>query len=373
MYKSVVRGAAIAALCLSFAGGALAHEDEAEAGMVLNADGTAPINADGHAPIGVMGDHMHKAGEWMLSYRYMYMSMEGNRIGTDGVSPQTIATTVPNRFFGTPGQPPTLRIVPLDMRMEMHMLGGMYAPTDWLTLMVMANYIEKDMDHVTFAGAAGTTELGNFTTNTSGFGDTSVSGLIGLYDDGIHHVHLNAGLSLPTGSIEETGQILAPNGTRPTVRLPYAMQLGSGTYDLLPGLTYTGKSGQIGWGAQYTGVIRLDDNSQGYSLGDIHRLTGWASYQWEPWISNSIRLAGQTMDSIDGIDPNIVGPVQTANPDFYGGDTVELLFGVNFAGQRGWLRGQRLAFEIGLPLYRDLNGPQMETDYQFTLGYQVAF
>lgn len=28
---------------------------------------------DGHAPIGIMGDHYHKKGEWMLSYRMMTM------------------------------------------------------------------------------------------------------------------------------------------------------------------------------------------------------------------------------------------------------------------------------------------------------------
>ncbi|NBD18196.1 MAG: hypothetical protein GVY04_19270 [Cyanobacteria bacterium] len=30
---------------------------------------------DGHAPIGVMGDHVHGQGEWMLSYRYMFILM----------------------------------------------------------------------------------------------------------------------------------------------------------------------------------------------------------------------------------------------------------------------------------------------------------
>ena len=35
----------------------------------------AGIRADSHAPIGVMGDHMHKKGKFMTSYRYMYMDM----------------------------------------------------------------------------------------------------------------------------------------------------------------------------------------------------------------------------------------------------------------------------------------------------------
>lgn len=34
-----------------------------------------------HAPIGVMGDHYHGKGEWMLSARHMRMAMAGNRTG----------------------------------------------------------------------------------------------------------------------------------------------------------------------------------------------------------------------------------------------------------------------------------------------------
>ena len=40
---------------------------------------------DSHAPIGVMGDHTHKQGEFMMSYRYMFMEMRPNYIGTDQV------------------------------------------------------------------------------------------------------------------------------------------------------------------------------------------------------------------------------------------------------------------------------------------------
>ncbi len=33
---------------------------------------------DGHAPLGVMADHTHEAGEWMLSFRDMHMRMDGS-------------------------------------------------------------------------------------------------------------------------------------------------------------------------------------------------------------------------------------------------------------------------------------------------------
>ncbi len=331
-------------------------------------------HANSKAPIGVMGDHMHHKGGWMVSYRYMRMEMKGNRDGSSDLSPAEIATTVANPFFGQPMQPPTLRVVPTQMTMDMHMFGMMYAPTDWLTLMLMGSYLKKDMDHLTFMGPVGTSVRGGFTTRSSGFGDTKLSGLIRLYDDDMHHFHFNVGMSFPTGSITETDDVLTPTGATPTVTLPYPMQLGSGTFDFLPGITYTGKSGRMGWGAQYSGVIRLEDeNHEDYSLGDEHRITAWGSYLWKPWISTSARIAGQTIDKIDGQNPDIVAPVQTADPNNQGGERVDFLLGVNLSGNSFGLNGHRLALEFGAPIYQHLNGPQLETDWVVTAGYQFAF
>jgi len=219
---------------------------------------------------------------------------------------------------------------------------------------------------------------GFFTTNSEGFGDTRITALHRLYEDSIHHVHLNLGLSLPTGSVTERGTILnpapPPANQTPNVRLPYSMQLGTGTFDLLPGVTYTGRVGDFSWGAQFRSEIRLESkNDEGYAWGDLYGLTGWLAYEWDYWISTSLRLDGWTQDSISGIDPNIVGPVQTANPDFYGGEQLFAYFGANMVGQTGVIRGHRFAFEVGVPLYRNLNGPQLETDWNVIVGWQKAF
>ncbi len=142
----------------------------------------------------------------------------------------------------------------------------------------------------------------------------------------------------------------------------------------LPGITYTGRTGDLSWGAQYLAEIRLEgENDEGYAWGDKHTLTGWVAYEWAPWISTSVRLDATTQGTIDGIDPNIAGPVQTANPLFYGGERVDAYFGVNLAGQTGIIRGHRLALEVGAPIYQDLNGPQMETDWTLMVGWQKAF
>ena len=251
--------ASAAALC--FAQSATAHEG----------DGGNVTYATDHAPIGVMADHRHKQGEWMLSYRYMYMDMSGNRIGDDGVSPEDIVTTVANPFANPPMMPPTLRVVPTDMPMQMHMVGGMYGLTDRITLMAMGMYVEKEMDHITFQGAAGTARLGEFTTETAGIGDTTIGAIIGLDDGAYEHRQINLGLalSLPTGSITETDQILTPMGTTPSPRLPYPMQLGSGTFDFKPSLTARSRTGQWSYGGQASAVIRLDDNDEGYNYDEI--------------------------------------------------------------------------------------------------------
>lgn len=336
-------------------------------------DQSGSLRADDHAPIGVMGDHMHDAGEFMFSYRYMRMDMEGNRSGTSNLSPEEIVTAVPNRFFGAAGQPATLRVVPTQMTTDMHMLGTMYAPTDWATLMLMGNYIDRDMDLVTFQGGAGTTRLGTFTTKARGWGDTKVGALIRLFEDDIHHVHLNAGLSLPTGSIKEKDAILTPMNMRPTVRLPYAMQLGSGTYDLLPGVTYSGSEDKFGWGAQYNAVVHLGENSQDYTLGDKHQMSVWSSYQIVPVVSVSARVTAEHEAKIDGQDSQIALPVQSAAPDNYGGKRVSGSLGINAVIPNGMLKGHRFSAEITLPVYQNLNGPQMKRESAIMLGWSKAF
>jgi hypothetical protein len=345
------------ALCVSIASGAAI------------ADGT---RADSHAPIGVMGDHIHEKGEWMFSYRFMTMDMEGNLQGSDAISPDTIVTTEANRFFGMPGQPPTLRIVPLEMTMDMHMLGLMYAPSDRITLMFMTSYSSKDMDHVTYMGGMGTTVLGNFTTETSGWGDTSVSGLISLINNGNAKVHATVGVSLPTGSTDETGQILTPMNMQPTVRLPYPMQLGSGSYDPIIGLTYAGHGERFAWGAQWRSTFRVQENDDDYELGDLHKLTGWLSYLWSDAVSTSIRVEQIERHNISGMDPQIMGPVQTADPGRHELSGTDIAVGLNIAGQHN-LDGWRLALEYAVPVSQDVDGPQLETDAQLLLGIQKSW
>jgi hypothetical protein len=90
-------------------------------------------------------------------------------------------------------------------------------------------------------------------------------------------------------------------------------------------------------------------------------------------VSASLRVIWQDRDAIEGIDPTIVAPVQTADPKNYGGESLFGYVGVNLAGQKGFIRGHRLALEAGWPIEQELNGPQLETDFTLTAGWQYAF
>jgi hypothetical protein len=286
----------------------------------------------------------------MLSLRSMRMQMDGNR---DGTSRMSTADVLAEGY----------QIVPERMTMDMQMLGVMYGVNEDLTVMLMLPWLELEMDHVRANGA-------KFTTRSSGIGDVRFSGLYKLGQWGVHQLNLNAGVSIPTGSIDEKDD--TPMGANQ--HLPYPMQLGSGTWDLLPGLTYLGQAAPLSWGVQGVAVVRLGENDNDYTLGDRFNLTGWISRAWTPDWQTSLRLDGQWWGNIDGSDrkipPMMVGAVPTADPDLRAGRSIDLLVGAAFAPRAGLLRSHRLGLEAGWPVYQNLDGPQLETDWTVTLGWQ---
>lgn len=331
------------AFALSHLGPALARAD-------MSSFGDRP---DAHAPIGVMGDHVHAKGEWMLSYRYAHMRMDGNRKNTNGRSSTQVLQDYP--------------VTPTDMDVDVHMFGLMFAPTSYLALSGMFPVVYKEMDHRTGMGA-------RFETKSEAFGDIKLGAQLRLWMSEAmnHHLHLNAGVSVPTGDTGEKDG--TPMGQ---VRLPYPMQIGSGTWDVIPGLTYTGHSDSLSWGAQALGVIRAERNDKGYRPGHRAEITSWIGIPLTPWLSLSGRTSWLYWGNYHGRD-KALNPalVPTADPKRRRGHRLDLLAGVNIvlpfsgkANRYSW----RLAAEAGLPAYQWLDGPQLETDWRLTLGLQKAF
>lgn len=334
---------------------------------LAQADGLS--RPDAHAPIGVMGDHTHSKGEVMLSYRYMDMHMDGNRTGHKRVSLDEV-------FAGG------FMVAPVQMDMKMHMLGAMYAPSDKLTLMAMVPVTELVMDHQVGNGMMIPAMIRNrkFTTEASGLGDIKLGGLYNLSKHNGSNLIANFTLSLPTGSIDEEDVLAMPNTV---MQMPYPMQLGSGTYDLIPGLTYTQLQDNFSWGAQAKATIRLGDNDNGYTLGDRFALTSWVAKAVSSHLSFSARLSHDNWQDIDGQDTQLaaglinggmngVGAVPTVRTDLRAGKRTDFGLGLNFVINDSAHRSHRIALEISQPIAQDLDGPQLETDHILTVGYQVA-
>ncbi len=305
---------------------------------------------DGHAPISVMGDHMHGKGEWMFSYRYMYMNMEELKRGSDDTS----FNDALEAYMATPTQMP----------MNMHMLGTMYAPSDRITLMAMFNYLSMSMDHITRMG-------GTFTTEASGFGDVSLSGMYKLLDKKRQVVHARLGLSIPTGSITEAD--ITPASAPNEVELPYPMQIGSGTFDAQVAATYLFQGPMLSYGAQLSGTFRLGENDRNYRLGNRYALNQWVGLKLSSRLSLGAKLEGVWTDEISGADPNLnTMMVITADTNNSGGQLLNGGIGCNYYIPTGTLKNLRFGFEFGHPLYQDLNGIQLKNRETVTLGLQYA-
>jgi hypothetical protein len=330
-----------------------------------------PAAPEGHAPIGVMGDHMHKAGEYMVSLRHMNMRMQGNMSGTKKLSDAQVRMQ-PNEYADLPMMPMMLRVVPQKMDMKMTMLGAMYAPSDKVTLLAMLMQIENEMTLDTY-GATTNKRLGSFTTKTAGMGDTIIGALLSGGDTKNGAWHYGLALSVPTGSIEQTDRVLTPMDTQAVRRLPYPMQLGSGSYDVKPSITYNGD--WRGWriGGQANATLRLNDNDEDYRLGDKLELQGWAMKNLRPWASASARLHMSYQGALKGQDSAIILPVPTAQTASSGGAQAALSLGVNLIGQTGLLADHRFALEVSLPVHQNAKGVQMKRQESVTLGWQKAF
>ncbi|MFK7911383.1 MAG: transporter [Akkermansiaceae bacterium] len=304
-----------------------------------------------HAPIGVMGDHIHHKGGLMASYRYMFMRMQRNYDGDSQISDAAARA----RYM----------MNATDMDMQMHMLGVMYAPTDKFTLMLMGNYLDSSMPMVNMMGVKNI-------MRTSGYGDTTISGYYSLFREPNRSVHVGLGLSIPTGSIDEE----MPNGRN----MGYPMQLGSGTYDLKPSITWVGHSANWSYGSQLSAILRLGENDNDYRLGDRVSATGWISRRLNAWSAVSLRLTASTWGDVDGRDQNMavipMGPLAgrpmaaPADPNNQGGSRVDLALGLNLWHTES---GGRFAIEAGAPIYQHLDGPQLGTEWFMTAGFQFAW
>ncbi|MEQ1558717.1 MAG: DUF3570 domain-containing protein [Methyloglobulus sp.] len=333
-----------------------------------------------NSPAGVMFDHaLEKSGDFMVGYRYMRNEQAGDMLlGSQAVTPDEV------RFNACGDQ--ECMVAPKQMTMAMHMLDLMYAPTDWLSVMLMPQWVDMEMNMIPLVEHVGHGHNHGGAVHshqTGGVGDTGLYALFKLFDHPQHHITLSLGGTAPTG---DNQVMLRKTNTNPyPAFIHYGMQLGSGTWDFKPSLTYTGNVDDFSWGTQVTGTLRLEgSNSSNFAFGDSFQSSVWGGYHWTNWLATTVRGVYTWQDSIRGDYPPIiddsygypytpthVGPFD--NTSNYGGQYVDLGLGINVTIPSGAFVGNTLKFEWLQPLHTDYNGYQLDRDGALNFTWSYGF
>ena len=328
------------------------------------------------APAGVMFDHvLPNAGDVMVGYRYMYANQAGTtQNGLNTVSDSAIV----NQACGSQ----KCFVTPNEMSMNMHMLDLMFAPTDWLTLMLMPQFMDMHMTMRPLDGAPATpsmtTPLGaailhsGHEHTTGGIGDTGMYAIFNVFKSANQQLNLSLGGTAPTGDAEIR---LRNTHQQDLGFIHYGMQLGSGTWDFKPAVTYTVKIDDWSFGAQLNGTKRLESNNKaGFALGDIFQATSWGSYSWTNWLATSVRGVYTLHGSLQGAYRGVyhqIGAMDFTNN--YGGRFVDVGFGINATMPNGSLQGNRVSFEWLQPVSDDVNGYQLPREGALSATWSYAF
>ena len=297
-------------------------------------------------PVSSLATHIHKKGEWMLGYHYMHMRMHPNMHDSAKLGRNEVLQVYP--------------VTPIDMDMRTHMLHAMYAFNEKTTLMLLGQYIDKSMDHVTRTGR-------RFTTSVKGVGDTGllINRLLSGDDFVGHRTTLQVGLNLPTGSTSKKD--VTPQGK---VRLPYPMQLGSGTYDLKLGADYQHMSNHWSAGTSLMSTTRMGENDEGYTLGNVLELTTWHRYAWSERFSTVLSLNGKVRENIDGFD-SLLNAALVPTADGYNQAYKRVSLGLEV--DYHFNTGNQVSLRFSKPVYQHVDGPQLGVDWDMMFGWQRVF
>ncbi|WDE95653.1 transporter [Lentisphaera profundi] len=307
-----------------------------------------------YAPAGVMGAHIHQKGEWMIGTRSMFMEMDGLRDGTNRVSN--------NKAHGD------YMAVPKDMKMQMHMLDIMYGLNDDWTLTLMIPWVRYSMNLNRRMTMGGNTTNTNFKTRNEGLGDIKLGSIYRAYDNGSDQVLLGLTLNLPTADVDAESNTPMGDNTR----LGYPMQIGSGTWDLIPSVVYNKFYSNWSWGTKLEAILHTGENSEGYRRGDKLTSNLWASRALNPVFALNSRIEFNAWEDYRGDDDKLK-PMSGMNPvadaDLRAGKNGSVFAGFTWKT----CEKSRVQFEAGVPVYQEIDGPNLETDYTVNINFLYSF
>ena len=119
----------------------------------------------------------------------------------------------------------------------------------------------------------------------------------------------------------------------------------------------------------------MGENSRGYRLGHSAVSTAWFALKPSDVVSLSVRAEWRLWGDYSGHDAAYMNSMMapTVREDLRGGRRLDVPLGLNLYFPDGALAGHRLAVEWHPPVCQSLHGPQLETDWMLTVGWQKSF
>jgi Protein of unknown function (DUF3570) len=334
-------------------------------------------------PAGVMFANMlPQADRFAVAYRFQHQILGGGLLnGSQHVDPASPA--VLNYACQMPGVHGSCAMLPNYMVANTNQLDLLYAPTDWLNLMIMPQFVDSNLNSDINAAGLARSVYHDTTRNFQdggGIGDTGAYALFKIWGsaDGQHQWHTAQGFSIPTGNIS-----LKSGLTGNTLSFP--LQAGSGTWDYRPSLTYKGHQDDWFWGGQLGGTLRMESqNKLGYALGNLLQGQLWSGYQLTSWLSASLRGVYNAQSRISGSASftNTLSTSSLINVDYLstadapqnsGGDFADIGFGFSVNPPGGIFNGSRFSFEWLQPVYTRVNGYQLDRTGTLAASWNYGF
>lgn len=294
---------------------------------------------DKKLPISLMGNHMDHEGQWMATVMNMDMRMSGIYKGSDLIDISDVHKTK--------------MMAPLSMTNTMQMVGIMKPSSDH-TWSLMVNRQDKEMLMQNRLGMKST-------SFSKGLGDMTLTYNKKITSNAKRKSFWTLGLSIPTGDTDKMFN---------NMKLPYGMQLGSGTWDFKPSFTSTSFQDNHSFGYRISTIIRNSDNDENYSLGNRYEADLWYAMNRTDRFSPSVRLNYVDQKEIDGVDSTLNMMMSPMNVGAnYAHKKLSLAIGFNaIVDESG-----TISVEYQLPLYQKMGGVSLGSDSMVVIAYRHLF
>lgn len=332
-----------------------------EAGFETATDAAADAAADGSelqdevssrsgppAPLGIRFGEALEDQRFRIAYSFERMKHRGLLVSDGHVSQRDVLNRPPNFFDRTPR---TLEVT-------VHTFQLAYAPHPRSTLIIEVPFVLKELETMD--------EFGRRTEEqTKGVGDIGFILVVPFIRKGGESSQVHVGFDIPTGSIRRGGS---------KTPLPFDSQIGNGTVDVEWGWTYRGEKDWLAWGAQVVGRHPIGRNGRKYREGSRFETSVWGAATLSAGVSASLRFGWRKQNNTRTQERDFVtDPLNdpSDDPKARGGTRLTLSPGLTLEWPR--LGNQRISVEVGIPVYQNLDGPQLEQDWSIKAGWQWGF